>query len=54
MVPLKELTINAKSEDGQVKTFKVITRLDTTVEIQYYRNDGILHTILRNILKENL
>ncbi len=30
------------------KTFHVICRLDTPVEIEYYKNGGILHTVLRN------
>ena len=53
-VPQGELIVIAKSDDGQEKSFKVIARLDTPVEIEYYRNGGILHTVLRNILKESL
>ena len=34
------------------KEFSVICRLDTPVEIDYYKNGGILHTVLRNFLKE--
>ena len=52
IVPQGELTVIAKSDDGQEKSFKVIARLDTPVDIEYYRNGGILHTVLRNILKE--
>jgi aconitate hydratase len=29
----------------------VTTRLDTPVEINYYRNGGILHTVLRKMLR---
>jgi len=54
IVPWGELVINAKSGDGQLKSFKVIARLDTPVDIEYYRNCGILHTILRKILKESV
>jgi aconitate hydratase len=54
IVPQGELTVNAKSDDGQEKSFKVIARLDTPVDIEYYRNGGILHTVLRNILNESL
>ncbi len=32
------------------KTFSVLCRLDTPVEIEYYRNGGILHTVLRKFL----
>ena len=31
--------------------FEVVCRLDTPVEIDYYRNGGILQTVLRSILK---
>jgi aconitate hydratase len=50
--PGKRLTVVARSEDGTEKTFQVITRLDTPVEIEYYRNGGILQTVLRNLLKK--
>ncbi len=49
--PLQEVSVTAKSDDGDAKTFNVILRLDTPVEIDYYRNGGILHTVLRNMLK---
>jgi aconitase A len=31
-------------------TFEVIVRLDTQIEVETYRNGGILHKVLRNIL----
>ncbi|MBL7093633.1 aconitate hydratase AcnA [candidate division KSB1 bacterium] len=33
------------------KSITVTCRLDTPVEIDYYRNGGILHTVLRNFMK---
>jgi aconitate hydratase len=33
------------------KTFVTTCRIDTPVEIDYYRNGGILQTVLRNMLK---
>lgn len=50
--PGQELTVRAVAEDGAVKTFRVICRLDTPVEVNYYANGGILHTVLRNMLKQ--
>ncbi|MDH5656106.1 MAG: aconitate hydratase AcnA [Spirochaetia bacterium] len=44
--PFQKLTVKADE-----KTFQVICRLDTPVEIEYYKNGGILHTVLRNFLK---
>lgn len=48
--PGQELTVRAES-GGKVKTFGVICRLDTPVEVNYYRNGGILQTVLRNMLR---
>ena len=39
--------------DGSKSSFEVIARLDTPVEISYYRNGGILHTVLRKMLKSS-
>jgi aconitate hydratase len=36
---------------ADTKEIPVIVRLDTPVEIEYYKNGGILHTVLRNFLK---
>ena len=46
--PGQELILKA---DG--KEIPVLCRLDTPVEIEYYRNGGILHTVLRNFLRQN-
>ena len=51
--PQSELIIKAISKDNDVKTFKVIARLDTPIDIEYYKNGGILHTVLRNLLTKN-
>ncbi len=50
--PLSEVTVRAVREDGTEITFPVIVRLDTPVEVTYYRNGGILHTVLRNMARE--
>ena len=47
--PRQELTVTARSEDGGLKSFAAIARLDTPVELDYYKNGGILHTVLRNL-----
>ncbi len=49
--PRKELTVRATAEDGSVKEFQVIARVDTPVEVEYYKNGGILQTVLRKLLK---
>jgi len=48
--PLQELTVEAKSEENQV-SFQAVVRIDTPVEIEYYKNGGILQTVLRKLLK---
>ena len=39
-------------ETGKVSRFKTICRIDTPVEVDYFRNGGILHTVLRNMASE--
>ena len=46
--PGQVLEVVAKSAAGE-KRFAVICRIDTPVEINYYRNGGILHTVLRRM-----
>ena len=48
--PGQDVTITATSDDGSVKTFKALVRLDTPVEVDYYQNGGILQTVLRNMI----
>jgi aconitate hydratase len=47
--PRQELTVDVVNEDGASWQFQAVSRLDTPVEIDYYRNGGILHTVLRNL-----
>lgn len=49
--PLKELKVTAQKENGEVISFDVIARLDSKIEIEYYRNDGILQYVLRQFLQ---
>ena len=47
--PMQNLTVTANHPDGSSKEFTVSVRLDTPVEVEYYRNGGILHTVLRQL-----
>ena len=47
----QKLTVKARGEDGSVKTFSVLSRIDTPNEIDYFRHDGILQFVLRSLLK---
>ncbi|MED5047075.1 aconitate hydratase AcnA [Bacillus siamensis] len=50
--PRDLLTVRAISEDGTVKTFEVVVRFDSEVEIDYYRHGGILQMVLRDKMKQ--
>jgi aconitate hydratase len=50
--PQQDVNVTAIGEDGSQKQFTVTCRIDTPVEIEYYRNGGILHTVLRKMLHE--
>jgi aconitate hydratase len=59
ITPKAELTVKAKKSDpstgsgqvGKVIEFKATALLNTDVEVNYFRNGGILHTVLRNLVK---
>ncbi|HJS20685.1 MAG TPA: aconitate hydratase AcnA [Anaerolineales bacterium] len=51
MAPKSVLTVRAKRIDDTILEFQVIAQLNTDVEVNYYRNGGILHTVLRNLVK---
>lgn len=50
--PGQQLTVTATREDGSRFTFETVVRLDSTVDVDYYRNGGILQTVLRQIMAE--
>jgi aconitate hydratase len=47
--PRSAVAVKATTADGKVTTFEVFVRIDTPVEIDYYRNGGILPTVLRKL-----
>lgn len=49
--PRSTITVTATSPDGTSTVFPCVVRIDTPVEMQYYRNGGILPTVLRNLSK---
>jgi aconitate hydratase len=46
----QELAVKATADDGKVNEFKVICRIDTPAELDYYRHGGILEYVLRQLL----
>jgi aconitate hydratase len=51
LVPRQKVTVRAKRDDGSVLEFVATARLDTPVDVDYYRNGGILQTVLRGLAK---
>ena len=45
------IQVTAKAADGKEATFDARLRIDTPEEARYYRNGGILHYVLRRLLK---
>ena len=49
--PLSSIRVVATREGGEKVEFDAIVRLDTPVDVEYYRNGGILQTVLRSLAK---
>jgi aconitate hydratase len=49
--PRQDVTVEVERPDGSTFPFVTTSRLDTPVDITYYRNGGILHTVLRKMVK---
>ncbi|NDL66945.1 aconitate hydratase AcnA [Anaerotalea alkaliphila] len=51
LLPMQELTVKVEKGDGTVRECKVVSRLDSLVDVEYYKNQGILQTVLRQLMK---
>ncbi|HSK66867.1 MAG TPA: aconitate hydratase AcnA [Anaerolineales bacterium] len=51
MAPKSIVNVRARRFDDTTVEFQVIAQLNTDVEVNYYRNGGILHTVLRNLVR---
>jgi len=49
--PLSKIEVTATTPDGSTKKFLANVRIDTPVELEYFRNGGILQTVQRKLLK---
>lgn len=47
--PLQEVTATITMADGSTKEVTLRCRIDTAVEIDYIKNGGVLHYVLRNL-----
>jgi aconitate hydratase len=50
LTPSLQVTVEATDEKGQTRSFQAKVRLDTEIDVDYYRNKGILPYVLRKIL----
>ena len=53
LTPRAEIAVRATKADGTQVCFSTIARVDTPIEVEYLRNGGILHVVLRNMAAEN-
>jgi aconitate hydratase len=51
--PRCEVKVTATAPGGKATTFTARCRIDTPVEAEYYKNGGVLHTVLRRLLNES-
>ena len=47
--PGQDVEVTARSDDGEVTAFTATCRIDTPIEVDYYRHGGILSYVLRNL-----
>ena len=47
--PHQEVAVTASSDDGRELRFRAIARLDGEIDVTYYRNGGVLQTVLRRL-----
>jgi aconitate hydratase len=51
--PRSLLTVRATADDGNVREFQAVARIDTPEEMLYYRHGGILPYVLRQLVGSN-
>ena len=51
LAPRSKVTVVAHRVDGSTAEFSATVRIDTPVELEYYKNGGILHTVVRMLLR---
>ena len=49
LIPRSKATVIVTKASGDIHQFEVLVRLDTDLEVEYYRNGGILHKVLRDM-----
>jgi aconitate hydratase len=52
LTPRQRLTVVAEADDGATRRFEAIARLDGPIDVDYYRQGGILPAVLRRLAAE--
>jgi aconitate hydratase len=52
--PRQDMTLRITRKDGSVQDIQVKVRIDTPIEVDYYRHGGILPFILRQLVAESV
>ena len=47
------MTIRVTAADAVPREFRVRVRIDTPIEMEYYRHGGVLQAVLRRLAREN-
>ncbi len=50
--PRQEITVKVTREDGSTFDFQTIARLDSPIDVTYYKNGGILLAVLRRLMQD--
>ncbi len=50
LAPQGQVSVQVRKDNGETSSFKAIVRLNTPIEVEYYRNGGILQTVLRRMM----
>jgi aconitate hydratase len=50
LAPGGRVTVTARDESGKETVFPAVVRLNSAVELEYYRHGGILQRVLRQFL----
>jgi len=52
LTPGQRVTVRATGDDGGVKEFGALVRIDSPIEVDYYRHGGVLPYVLRQLLRQ--
>ena len=50
--PQQDVTLTIRRRDGSIKTVSLLLRIDTPIEVDYYRHGGILPYVLRELISQ--